>query len=102
MVICGCLLVVCGCLLVVCGCLLVVCGRLLLFGGGLWSLSVLVTMGVSVSNVAKIVDIVLTQIAGIQVDQLPKSAFAKDVAIESWEWRNTRLPQSCHHGVLPI
>ena len=80
LVVCGCLLVVYGCLLVVCGFLLVVCGRLLLFGGGFWSLPVLVTTGVSANNVAKIVGIVLTQIDGIQVDQLPKSAFAKDVA----------------------
>ena len=72
MVICGCLLVVCGCLLVVCGCLLVVCGRLLLFGGGFWSLPALATMGVSANNFAKIVDIVLTQIGGIQVDSIPK------------------------------
>ena len=28
-------------------------------------------------------DIVLTQIAGIQIDRLPKSTFAKDMAIES-------------------
>ena len=39
--------------------------------------------GVSANKVNKVVDIVLTQIAGIQVDRLPKSTFAKDMAIES-------------------
>ena len=39
--------------------------------------------GVSANKVDKVVDIVLTQIAGIQVDRLPKSTFAKDMAIES-------------------
>ena len=39
--------------------------------------------GVSANKVEKVVDIVLTQIAGIQVDQLPKSTFAKDMEIES-------------------
>ena len=39
--------------------------------------------GVSASKVEKVVDIVLAQIAGIQVDRLRKSAFFKDIAIES-------------------
>ena len=38
---------------------------------------------VSANKVEKVVDIVLTQTAGIQVDQLPKSTFAKDMEIES-------------------
>ena len=40
--------------------------------------------GVSADKVDKIFDIVLRQISGIQVDLLPKSTFAKDMAIESW------------------
>ena len=39
--------------------------------------------GVSANKVEKVVDIVLAQIAGIQVDRLRKSAFFKDIAIES-------------------
>ena len=39
--------------------------------------------GVSANKVQKVVDIVLTQISGIQVDRLPKSTFAKDMAVES-------------------
>ena len=39
--------------------------------------------GVNANKVDKVVDIVLTQISGIQVDGLPKSTFAKDMAIES-------------------
>ena len=39
--------------------------------------------GVSANKVDKVVDIVLTQISGIQVDGLPKSTFAKDMTIES-------------------
>ena len=38
--------------------------------------------GVSANKVNKVVDIVLTQIAGIQLDGLPNSTFAKDMAIE--------------------
>ena len=38
---------------------------------------------VSANNVKKVADIVLTQVAEIQVDRLPKSTFAKDMAIES-------------------
>ena len=38
--------------------------------------------GVNANKVDKVVDIVLTQIAGIQVGRLPKSTFAKDMAIE--------------------
>ena len=38
--------------------------------------------GVSANKVDKVFDTVLTQIAGIQVDQLPKSAFPKDMATE--------------------
>ena len=34
--------------------------------------------GVSANNVDKVVDTVLTQIAGIQVDELPKSTFPKE------------------------
>ena len=41
--------------------------------------------GVSANKVDKVVDIVLTQIAGTQVDRLPKSTFAMDMAIESRE-----------------
>ena len=57
--------------------------------------------GVSANKVDKVVDIVLTQIAGIQVDRLPKSTFAKDMAIESRGWHSTRLPQSSQ-GIVPI
>ena len=39
--------------------------------------------GVSANKVDKVVDIVLTQIAMIQVDRLAKSTFAEDMAIES-------------------
>ena len=39
--------------------------------------------GASANKVDKVVDIVLEQIAGIQVDWLPKSTLAKDMAIES-------------------
>ena len=39
--------------------------------------------GVSANKVKKVVGVVLTQIARIQVDRLPKSIFAKDMAIES-------------------
>ena len=39
--------------------------------------------GVSVNKVDKVADIVLTQIAEIQVVRLPKSTFAKDIAIKS-------------------
>ena len=38
---------------------------------------------VSANKFDKVVDIELTKIAGIQVDQLPKSTFAKDMAIKS-------------------
>ena len=41
--------------------------------------------GVSANKVQKVIGVVLTQIAGIQVDRLPKSTFAKDMAIESRE-----------------
>ena len=39
--------------------------------------------GVSANKVQKVIDVVLTQVAKIQVDRLPKSTFAKDMAIES-------------------
>ena len=58
--------------------------------------------GVSAKKVEKVVDIVLKHNAGIQVDQLPKSTFPKDMAIESRGWHNTRLPQSFQQRVLPI
>ena len=58
--------------------------------------------GVSAKKVGKVVDIVLTQIAEIQVDRLPKSTFVKNVAIESRGWHNTRLPQRSQQGVVPI
>ena len=58
--------------------------------------------GVSANKVQKVVDIVLTQISGIQVDRLPKSTFAKDMAVESRGWHSTRLPQSFQQGVVPI
>ena len=48
---------------------------------------------VSATKVDKVVDIALTQISGVQVDGLPKSTFAKDMAIESRGWYSTRLPQ---------
>ena len=38
---------------------------------------------ISANKVEKVLDIVLTQTAGIQVDQLPKSTYAKDMEIES-------------------
>ena len=57
--------------------------------------------GVSANKVDKAIDIVLTQIAGIQVGRLPKSTFAKDMAIESRGWHSTRLPQSSQ-GIVPI
>ena len=37
---------------------------------------------VSANKMEKVVDIVLTKIAGLQVDRLPKSAYAKDMGIE--------------------
>ena len=46
---------------------------------------------ISTNKVDKVVDIVLTQISGIQVDRLPKSTFAKDITIESRGWHSTRL-----------
>ena len=58
--------------------------------------------GVSANKVDKVVDISLTQITEIQVDQLLKSTFAKGMAIESRGWHNTRLPQSSQEGVVPI
>ena len=38
--------------------------------------------GVSANKIEKVVNIVLTKIAGLQVDRLPKSAYAKYVGIE--------------------
>ena len=38
--------------------------------------------GVSANKVEKVVNIVLTKIAGVQVDRLPKSTYAKDMGIE--------------------
>ena len=49
---------------------------------------------VSANKAEKVVDIVLTQTAGIQVDQLPKSTFAKDmeiVTVPDCLWNSTRL-----------
>ena len=39
--------------------------------------------GVSANKVDKVIHILLTQIAGIHVDKLPKPTFSKDIAIES-------------------
>ena len=38
--------------------------------------------GVSANKVEKVVNIVLTKIAGVQVDRLPKSTYAKDMGID--------------------
>ena len=38
--------------------------------------------GVNANKVEKVVNIVLTKIAGVQVDRLPKSTYAKDMGIE--------------------
>ena len=38
--------------------------------------------GISANKVEKVVNIVLTKIAGVQVDRLPKSTYAKDMGIE--------------------
>ena len=38
--------------------------------------------GVSANKVEKVVNIALTKIAGVQVDRLPKSTYAKDMGIE--------------------
>ena len=40
--------------------------------------------GVSANNVNKVVNIVLIQITGIQVDQLPKSVFAKGMIFQDF------------------
>ena len=58
--------------------------------------------GVSANKVDKVVDIVLTQISGIKIDGLPKSTFAKDMAIEWRGWHSTRSPQGSQQGVVPI
>ena len=39
-------------------------------------------IGVSANKIEKVVNIVLTKIAGLQVDRLPKSTYAKDMGIE--------------------
>ena len=57
--------------------------------------------GVIVNKANKFVDIVLTQIPGIQVDQLLKSIFAKNMAIITTGWHSTRLPQ-ISWGILQI
>ena len=38
--------------------------------------------GVSAKKIEKVVNIVLTKMAGLQVDRLPKSTYAKDMGIE--------------------
>ena len=51
------------------------------------------------AKVEKVI-IVFTQIPAIQADQLPKSTFGKDMAIEArgrgfgWGWHSNRLPHS--------
>ena len=59
--------------------------------------------GVHANKADKVADIVLTQISGIQVDGLPKSTFAKGMAIES-RGVAQYLPdcQGDQQGVVPI
>ena len=47
-------------------------------------------------------DIVLTQIAGIQVDQLPKSTFAKDPTVESRGVAQYQIVSELSAGNYPI
>ena len=47
--------------------------------------------GGSANKIDKVASIVLTQIAGIQVVQLPKCTFVEDMAIKTRRWYSTRL-----------
>ena len=54
--------------------------------------------GLGANKFDKVVDIVLTQITGIQVDRLPKSTFAKDMAIESREVAQYQIASELSSG----